>query len=164
MSESIRTWLLGMTGVALLSAVALLFARSGGMKRTVRLISGAAMACVLLSPLLQFDYAAYAGMLQLYRESAVWDASRVEETGDRLNRSIIESECGAYILDKAEQLGLPLSEARVAAQWSTDGVWYPYSAELIRADGGGRDAALSGIIEADLGIPSERQEWRENVQ
>lgn len=164
MTEAIQSWLLSMIGIALISAIASFFASSGSMKRVLKLIGGVAMAAALISPLLKFDFAAYAGSLQLYHNQLSWDADAAEETENRLNRTIIESECSAYILDKATQLGVPLSEARVTVQWSTDGIWYPYAVTITQPGGAEKNAALSGIIEADLGIPSERQEWREDVQ
>lgn len=164
MTEAIQGWLLSMIGVALISAIASFFASSGSMKRVLKLIGGVAMAAALIAPLLKFDFAAYAGSLQLYNSSLSWDSAAAEDTENRLNRTIIESECSAYILDKAAQLGVPLSEARVTVQWSTDGVWYPYSVTLIQPNDAEKNTALSGIIEADLGIPSERQEWREDAQ
>ena len=164
MTETIRSWLLTMTGVALVSAIASFFASGGSMKRVLKLIGGVAMAAALLSPLLKFDYAAYASSLQLYSGSMTWDPAAVEETENRLNRTIIESECGAYILDKAAQLSVPLTDAQITVQWSTDGFWYPCAVTLTQPAGAEKSAALAGIIEADLGIPSERQEWREDAQ
>lgn len=165
MTDAIKSWLLTMTGVALITTIASFFATSGSMKRVLKLIGGVAMAIALLSPLLKFDFAAYAASLQLYNGSAAWDSTAVEETEKRLNRTIIESECSAYILDKAAQLGVPLTGVQVAVQWSTtDGVWYPCAATLTQPAGAEKSAALADIIEADLGISSERQEWREDVQ
>ena len=164
MTETIRSWLLTMTGVALVSAIASFFASGGSMKRVLKLIGGVAMASALLSPLLKFDFAAYASSLQLYSDSMTWDPAAVEETENRLNRTIIESECGAYILDKAAQLSVPLTDAQITVQWSTDGFWYPCAVTLTQPAGAEKSTALAGIIEADLGIPSERQEWREDAQ
>lgn len=165
MTEAIRSWLLTMTGVALLTTIVSFFASSGSMKRVLKLIGGVAMAIALLSPLLKFDFSAYAASLQLYDGDIAWNSAAVEETEKRLNRTIIESECSAYILDKAAQLGVPLSDAQVAVQWSaTDGVWYPSAATLTLASGAEPSAALTDMIEADLGISSEQQKWREDAQ
>lgn len=165
MTEAIKSWLLTMTGVAVITTIASFFASNGSMQRVLKLIGGVAMAIVLLSPLLKFDFAAYAASLQLYSDSAAWDSAAAEETEKRLNRTIIESECSAYILDKAAQLGVPLTGAQVSVQWSTtDGVWYPCAATLTQPVGAEKSAALTDVIEADLGIPSERQEWSEDAQ
>lgn len=165
MTEAIQSWLLTMIGVAFVTAIASFFASGSSMKRVLKLIGGVAMAAALLSPLLKFDFAAYAASLQLYNNSVAWDSATVEETENRLNRTIIESECSAYILDKAAQLGVSLTGAQVSVQWSTtDGIWYPYAVTLTQPVGAEKSAALTDNIEADLGIPSERQEWREDAQ
>ena len=73
-----------------------------------------------------------------------------------LDRTYIEERCQAYILSKAAQLGAPVTEARVTARWEEDDmVWYPWTVTLDCP----RHAALAGLIEGELGIPAERQEW-----
>jgi hypothetical protein len=73
-----------------------------------------------------------------------------------LDRGIIEQRTEAYILDKARMLGLPLSGAKVAVRWSTEGVWVPESAELT----GPYSETLSRLLAAELGIPAQKQSWR----
>lgn len=165
MSESISDWLLGLIGVAMLAAVAGFFAPKGAMARVLKLIGGVAMTAALLAPLLDFDYASYAAALQRYDVDAVWDAEAAAQTENRLNRLVIEDACGAYILDKAAQLGVPLSGVEVTVQWSAaDGVWYPDTATLRLPAGGAPSAALENAIESDLGIPAECQKWSEDAQ
>ena len=164
MMEPVYHWLLSLVGIALLIAIASFFPKSEGMKHTLRLIGAAALSTALLAPLLRFDYQTYAGALQQYRDGVSWDAAAMENTQARLSRSIIESECSAYILDKAAQLGVPLQAAEVAVQWSTDGYWLPSAAVLTLPEGTARRDALADAIEADLGIAKDAQEWREGVQ
>ena len=47
----------------------------------------------------------------------------------------------------------------VQAQWSLEGIWVPYSAEIYAPDIGSAKAALESVIENELGIPAERQMW-----
>ena len=83
------------------------------------------------------------------------------EEADRLNRTIIERECAAYILDKADALGISAADAAVTARWSEEGFWYPWESRVSCPEGG--RAALSEAIEAELGIPPERQSWEEGT-
>ena len=94
-----------------------------------------------------------------YGEEARRTAEGGQEEARELNRSVIEAECAAYILDKAEALGLEACEAAVQADWDAEGFWVPRRCSVRRT--GGYDAALSAAIEAELGIPAERQEWGE---
>lgn len=159
MSALLHNWVLSLTGAALLSAFALAVTPKGRARSAVQLVCGAGMAIALVSPALHFDFEAYSMGLASYREAAAQAASRLEETNDRLSRTIIEEECAAYILDKAQVLGLEVELASVTAKWGDADCWYPYEATLrAGADELGR-RYLAEIIQAELGIPPERQHW-----
>ena len=59
---------------------------------------------------------------------------------------------------RAAALGADLSSVDVTARWSDEGFWYPWSCTLTAAE---YSAALSESVEANLGIPAERQSWEE---
>ena len=99
----------------------------------------------------------YAAALQDCRVSVSTDGA-VSDSSERLQRTVIESELRAYILDKAAQCGVSLADAQVTLQWSTDGYWYPYAVRLVTS-GAAENSRLAQTIEADLGIPRARQEW-----
>ena len=145
MMESLRAWLLSLAGVALLTALASLFPTSESLRRVTKLAGGVALTCLLFSPLVTFDYDAYAAALS--------------DSSERLQRTVIESEMRTYILDKAAQCGAALDDAQVTLQWSTDGYWYPQSVRLVTSGPAAENSRLAQIIEADLGIPRARQEW-----
>ena len=77
-----------------------------------------------------------------------------------LERTYIEEQCAAYILAKAGQVGAEVESVSVRAQWD-DGalVWYPREAVMT----GRYSEALARAVEAELGIPPERQSWREEA-
>lgn len=158
MMESLRAWLLSLAGVALLTALASLFPTSESLRRITKLAGGIALTCLLFSPLVTFDYDAYAAALQDYHVSVSTDGA-VSDSSERLQRTVIESEMRTYILDKAVQCGAALDDAQVTLRWSTDGYWYPQSVRLITSGPAVENSRLAQIIEADLGIPRARQEW-----
>ncbi len=123
----------------------------------MKLIGGVALTCLLFSPLVSFDYDSYAAALQSCRLAVQTDGA-APDCGDGLQRTVIESELRAYILDKAAQCGVSLVDAQVTLQWSTDGYWYPYAVRLITS-GAAENSRLAQTVEADLGIPRARQEW-----
>ena len=156
MMESLRAWLLSLAGAALLTALAAMVPTSESL-RIVKLIGGVALTCLLFSPLVAFDYDSYAAALQDCRVSVSTDGA-VSDSSERLQRTVIESELRAYILDKAAQCGVSLADAQVTLQWSTDGYWYPYAVRLVTS-GAAENSRLAQTIEANLGIPRARQEW-----
>ena len=100
--ESLRAWLLSLAGAALLTALAAMFPTSESLRRIVKLIGGVALTCLLFSPLVAFDYDSYAAALQDCRVSVSTDGA-VSDSSERLQRTVIESQLRAYILDKAAQ-------------------------------------------------------------
>lgn len=155
MMESLRAWLLSLAGVALLTALASLFPTSESLRRVTKLAGGVALTCLLFSPLVTFDYDAYAAALQKNHVSVSTDGA-VSDSSERLQRTVIESEMRTYI---AAQCGAALDDAPVTLQWSTDGYWYPQSVRLVTSGPAAENSRLAQIIEADLGIPRARQEW-----
>ena len=80
--------------------------------------------------------------------------TKLEEERKKKLGTLIESETEAYILDKAARIGLTV-RIKVGTEENSDGVPVPVSAELT----GTPSRELSRWIEAELGIPVERQVW-----
>ena len=80
--------------------------------------------------------------------------TKLEEERKKKLGTLIESETEAYILDKAARMGLTV-RIKVGTEENSEGVPVPVSAELT----GTPSRELSCWIEAELGIPVERQVW-----
>ena len=158
MMESLRAWLLSLAGVALLTVLASLFPTSESLRRVTKLAGGVALTCLLFSPLVTFDYDAYAAALQKNHVSVSTDGA-VSDSSERLQRTVIESEMRTYILDKAAQCGAALDDAQVTLQWSTDGYWYPHEVRIVSGADENQRAKLSDCIQTQLGISAENQDW-----
>lgn len=131
----------------------------GTVKRVSAILCTAAMLICVLSPFKTLDMDVYARMKARYRESEARLSADAEELRARLDRLVIEEECRAYIMDKAADIGLALSEASVAARWSSDGTWLPHGVKLSAENDRAKRAALEDILAAELGISKERIEW-----
>jgi len=160
MTETIRNWILSLGGAAVLGALALAITPEGPVRSVVRMLCGVVMALALISPLLRMDMDTYSLSLAEYREKVAGLTGSLEDTRDRLRRTIIEEECAAYIWDKAQELGIQAGQAEVAVKWGDD-CWVPWEAHMRFAVSGSQRSALSYILEAELGIPAERQYWNE---
>ena len=160
MTEFLRSWLLPLCGAAILCAFALTLTPEGRTLRVVRLLCGVVLIIALLGPLGQFDFETYSMSMASYRDMAAQAVARLEETNDRLARTIIEEECAAYVLDKARFVGLVPEEVSVTAKWGDALCWYPYEMEITVSADAGEKQFLAGTIEAELGIPEERQHWK----
>ena len=65
-------------------------------------------------------------------------------------------------LNRAELLGVSDLEIQVQTQWSYEGLWIPYAAQIKGTVGPDDKAALERLLRDDLGIPTERQYWYTN--
>lgn len=157
MTATIAAWVRGLVGTAVICAVALALCPSGRVHRVLNLICGAVMAVSLLAPVASFDFAEYSSSLAKYRESALNSSVSGKDTAQRLNRAIIEGECAAYILDKADALGVTVIQAEVRAEWNDEGYWFPSACTIAATDP--ISPALEDAIAAELGIPPSRQTW-----
>lgn len=163
MTELLGQWIIGLAGAALFSAAAMALTPKGRVRDVTRLVCGVVTALALISPVKQLDMSLYSMNLAQYRQELEKKTEAVTQAGNRLSRAIIQEECCAYILDKAQVLGMDVGNVSVTVKWGDEQeLWYPYEVSLEgAADSAGRQA-LARTIEAELGIPEERQVWIEN--
>ena len=156
MPEFLRAWILSLAGAAVFCAVMTELCPKGPVKSVVKALCGMVMALALISPLLNLDIESYSVNLARYRLMGEEAAMEGKNSADRYSRTIIESRCRAYILDKAAALGAGIDDASVTLRWSSEGFWYPVECEIV----GQRSAELASAIESGLGIGPEGQKWR----
>jgi hypothetical protein len=159
MMDIIRNWIIGVAGAAILTGIAISLTPRGRVHSVLKFVCGIVMVLSLVKPVMDIDFTVYSSSLAGYREKADILGLEAEETRDRLSRTIIEEECSAYILDKAQVLGLDTVSASVIAKWGDEGWWYPYEAYLEMKGPKDQKNSLMRLIEADLGIPVGRQYW-----
>lgn len=155
-----RALLFSLFGLSLLESIVLLIISDEQISRLVKLIGAAAMTAVILGGIKEFDYHAYAASLQREHWELKWNADSVKTDVEQLHRRYIESQCAAYILDRAQQMQIELSDVSVALEWNTDGYWYPVHAEISVMNKNADLAPLKRMIESELGIPIAEQIWR----
>lgn len=132
----------------------------GREKRVLGFVCSVVLLSALFRSVRQPDWdslALEAALLHQREEAFLQD---VGDLGRELQRTVIEEKCEAYIRNRAGQIQIDLEEAAVTAQWSLEGIWVPHSAVLFGDVGERERAQLAAILEAELGIPRSRQEWR----
>lgn len=161
MTELIRNWLLGVTCAAMVLALAETLAPEGSVKRVCRLAGGLVLLLAAVAPVVNLDEVELSQLTRGYK-------IETEEYGEELTRqqeilyeSIIAEECAAYILDKAEALGMDCG-VEVTVAWN-DGVPQPHTVIITGIWTEQQQAELSGIIEADLGIGRALQYYEEKA-
>lgn len=154
MNELLHNWVWGLTTAALLSACANALCDKGAVSRVLRFACALLLLSALLGPFRGMDWEEYALALRETRESAKALSGELEERNQSLERLYIEEECNAYILDEAKKLGLE-GHAEVRAKWM-DNAFLPWEVTLCFGENA-EIKVLSALIEAELGIPEERQ-------
>lgn len=158
MGETLRQWILTLTGTAAFSALSLSLLPESGGKRIVRFVCGLGILAAMLSLGTEFRWESYAVSLARYRRQGENIARAGEQNAAEQTRAFIESECGAYIASKARELGGGL-EAAVTAEWSGEGYWYPFRAVITGSASPEVCRQVAEYMETELGIPGSRQTW-----
>ncbi len=159
MIETVRNWILCIIGTALICSAVTALTPEGTSKKAVRTVCGFASVIAVLAIAVDFNYADYSSYLSLYRVEADETISDALQKSSQKTRFIIEEECEAYILDKANNLGGGLDTVSVTAAWSEQGVWYPARVELTGDMASEAREQLAEEIIFELGIPKEKQIW-----
>lgn len=158
MLDALRGWILTLAGAALFCGVVTEICPSGSSKNVLKLLCGVVMAIALISPLIKFDLPSYSLNMSKYRAAADEISLSAKEKADAFSRTIIEEECRAYILDKADILQVEVRDASVNLRWDDSGFWYPEECSI----DGEYNPELSALIESELGLGKNRQNWRNN--
>ena len=156
----LRSWVLGLTAAALISSAAEILTPEGSVKNVVRFVSGLVLAAMLLSPFLQADRTVFSRAITEYRKTTEALTGELEDREKQLLRTYIQDQCAAYILDEADRLGCIGLRVSVRMKWR-DESWVPYEAAIEGKPDPAQRSRLSAWIDAELGIPAERQTWRE---
>lgn len=160
MTQTIRSYLLGVIAVSILTVIVKSVVPSGAVKRAASVICGVLLMLCALSPLLSIDTEQIAQSIARTRMQTEAMQTGVEVKNRELVSSIIKEKTRTYIWDKAASLGLDIT---VEVEMRDDGEYpYPYAVTLTGQPNEQQRLSLTRTIAADLAIPAERQAWKEH--
>ena len=156
----IQEWVQRLFAVAMLSFCVLIFLPEGAEKRGVKAICSliTLLTAVSFLPLLDGE------KLPEYYARYKYEAESILNEGEdsrSLVRTVIERELETYIMDKAEEENVSVSEVSVRAVWSEKGFWYPESVTIRGEWEEENREKLSDVLKREYGISGEKQFWRE---
>jgi hypothetical protein len=153
--EFLREWFFGVAGAAVAGAFALAITPQGASQRAVRIAAALALCVAVLRP--------FTGALTLPDLTAGLPRSEEGQPGQGISydvlSSIIAEKTAAYIVSKAQALGLDVTAAvrcKQVDEWPV-----PWAVTISHPRPEHAKSALSKMIEQDLGIPPERQTYKE---
>lgn len=160
MMDWMRQWLLGVTCTALVLALAESLSPAGNVKKVCRLAGGLALVLAVVSPILSLDEGAMSRALSEYGFHVQRYEEALSEQNDLLYKTIIEENTAAYIVDKAEELGISC-QTEVTFAYDEDGMPYPWEVTARGTWTQEQRQALAHMLEEDLGVPPQRQTYEE---
>ena len=153
----LKNWLLGVTAAALAVSLAQALTPEGTVKKIGRLAGGLVLLLAAVRPLLGLEAPSWQGPEAL---SPTLMAEQAGQSGQEVLKTLIAEKAGAYIVDKGQSLGF---SCRVEVEVAEDGSGWPvpWQAEISGEWTAQQKKALSQAVEEELGIPAQRQSFRE---
>ena len=162
MSGWMEQWLMGVACACLVLVVSGALIKGGGGQQVCKLAGSLLLLLVTVGPVLHMDQTDWQRMMR-------WDIQVMEEAEQNLSEqnnllyeSIIEQESEAYILDKAKALEVTC-QVEVVVAWE-DEIPKPWSACVTGRWSQAQQEALAQVLEQELGIPRQRQNFEVTQQ
>ena len=154
-SETLRTWLLGIIAAGMVIGVLYALLPKGRMKPIAHAAGGAALLLVIVQPVLELDFMEFAGKYEDYEREIEELTEAYRQADQEKLAELIADKTAAYIASKGDALGLDCTP-QVETQ-PREGVPYPSAVTLDIPE----DAALAAWISEELAIDRAHQYWRE---
>lgn len=158
--EWFRSWLLGVVAAALAVALAQALTPEGTVKKVGKLVGGLVLLLAVARPILQLDPGDLAVTASAY---AALDPQAAAQGGEDVMKTLIAQKAGAYIVDKAAQLGC-VCTAAVEVETGEAGWPVPWSAQVQGSWTAEQKNQLSKALDQELDIPADRQSFKEDVE
>ena len=152
MIGALRQWLLGVTACALLVSLSEQLCPEGAVRRAARFVGGLLILLAMLRPL-SGAAVPEAGKPPDVREALARLEPELEQKRDRALSDGIAAGLDAYIEDKARAMGAEVrADVRLRVR---EGVPVPERVTLH----GAYHEGLSALLETELGLAKEKQQW-----
>lgn len=163
MTGIVKDWIFGVACGGMIVAVlqALLPKDSAG--KVGRMAGGLVLLLAVASPLVQLDWEALTVSLTEQRMAEQGYTEELTKMNQGFLKELIEEQTEAYILDKAEGLGISC-EVSVRYRWSEDGVPYPAEVTVVSDAAEEQEQELARLIEGELGVPIQDQVYERKVE
>ena len=155
--DAVREYLLRIISAAIIIAVLnSILGKKSVTGTLLRLIGGIFLTITIVQPLIQFDWSVLTTFAEDYTLDAQVSAFQGETMADEEYRRIIKSQTEAYILDKARGFGLDLE---IEVSLSQEEPPVPEAVRIRGAVSPYAKSSLQNVMESELGIRKECQEW-----
>lgn len=154
--DAARAYLLSVTGAALLCAMANGFLGKKGSAGAARLLTGLFLGLTVLKPLGNWNPDFFEDISFSISDAAQEAVEQGEGLSKKELANIIKEKTSAYILEKAKQYN---AELHVVVEVSDDTIPVPVRVRIMGQIGPYAKSQLQTIIQEQLGISKENQQW-----
>ena len=155
--DGLASYILSVTAAAILYAILnALVSKSGSTGGLMKLATGVLIAVIAVSPLIRISSINLDGFLHQLNTDASEAVAMGKASTEISIRQRITNSCTAYILDKAESLGLEIDVELILDETT----YAPCYVEIAGNASPFARNALCSMITDDLGIPPEAQIWK----
>lgn len=153
----VKEYILNIVAVGMITAICITLVQkntSAGM--IIKMLGGIFLVITLISPLVKIRFDDLSSLWeQVSAEGNVLAQEGSNSTQEALS-TVIKEDLEAYILDKADELGLTL---RITVQMDQHNAVMPQTVKLQGAASPYQKRLLSAFMEEELGITEAQQEW-----
>lgn len=149
MMDLVRSWLLGVTGVAIFTAMAEGLMPEGSVKQVGKLTGGLVLLVVALTPILSLNLEGLFPVEQWEHQLATSE-EELEEGRKNQWEGLIVEELETYIVDKGAERGISCT-AEVSCRWSEE-IYLPDEVVISGNLTEGEREQLRQLIEEDFSI------------
>lgn len=156
--SGIKNYLLSMAASAFLLSLVLAVLPKGKIHRISRFAGALLLILAVIAPIARIDADDISQSIAKFQMQTQQLQTGIEVRNREILSQLIKEQCQAYILDKAEAMGVSVS-VEISLSEERD---YPYPVSVVlQGNVSPEDRGhLERIIEQDIGIPPERQEWK----
>lgn len=150
--------MLSVSAAALLMSFVLAIMPEGRIRHTAKFLGALLVVLVVVSPVVKLNAENMARTIAKFEMEKESLRTGIEVKNREILSELIKENTQAYILDKAERMGIAVT---VDVTMRDEGDYpFPVSVMLTGRLTPAEQTRLERVIEQDLGIPPECQEWR----
>lgn len=153
----IRKYLLSVAAASLLTSLLPALLPKGKIQKVESFIGSLVLILTILSPVVKLNASSIRKAMESYQIDLQDTQRGIEKKSRGALEELISQRCEEYIWDKAAQMGLQL-EIEITVGGNSD-IPVPVSASMVGVCSQEDQAVLSKILEEELGIPRNKQEW-----
>ena len=159
--DFIRNWVVSVSAAGLVFALLLGVLPAGSGRRIVKLAGGIVLTLVIFSPLAKLNPDDLHWDMGDYKQTQERRLTDMQQASEKITKEIIQEQTGAYIVNKAQALGLSI-RVSVTVQKDKTGLLIPDAAIIWGGAALSKEdrEQLSAWMADVLGIATRRQDWR----